>query len=89
MTVAVASLHQLTPMDSGWANRQVMPVKYKNIDAHFRAFVSAMKSILVSTLTPSRIDERTYEAVRLDHLVGLGVEFRVKWESQLGHNPLR
>jgi hypothetical protein len=34
-----------------------------------------MKGILVSPRKPSRIDEQTDKAARLDHLMGLGVEF--------------
>jgi hypothetical protein len=34
-----------------------------------------MKGTLVSPRTPSRIEERTCKEARLDHLLGLGVEF--------------
>jgi hypothetical protein len=47
----------------------------KMIDEQFQACVAAMKGTLVSPRTPSWIDAQTGKGARLDHLVGLGVEF--------------
>ena len=41
----------------------------------FQACVAAIKGTLVSPRTPSWIDTNTGKGARLDHLVGLGVEF--------------
>jgi hypothetical protein len=45
------------------------------IDEQFQACVADIKGTLVSPRTPSWIDTQTGKAARLDHLVGLGVEF--------------
>jgi hypothetical protein len=45
------------------------------IDEQFQACVAAIKGTLVSPRTPSWIDAQTGKGARLDHLVGLGVEF--------------
>ena len=45
------------------------------VDDQFQACVAAIKGTLVSPRTPSWIDTNTGKGARLDHLVGLGVEF--------------
>ena len=45
------------------------------VDDRFPACVAAIKGTLVSPRTPSWIDTQTGKGARLDHLVGLGVEF--------------
>ena len=45
------------------------------IDEQFQACVAAIKGTLVSPRTPSWIDTQTGKGARLDHLMGLGVEF--------------
>jgi hypothetical protein len=45
------------------------------VDDQFQACVAAIKGTLVSPRTPSWIDTQTGKGARLDHLVGLGVEF--------------
>ena len=47
----------------------------KKVDDQFQACVAAIKGVIVSPLTPSWIDVNTGNGARLDHLVGLGVEF--------------
>jgi hypothetical protein len=47
----------------------------QQVDAQFQACVTAIKGTLVSPRTPSWIDKNTGKGARLDHLVGLGVEF--------------
>ena len=47
----------------------------KRVDDQFQACVAAMKGTLISPRTPSWIDVSTGKGARLDHLVGLGVEF--------------
>jgi hypothetical protein len=47
----------------------------KQVDDQFQACVAAIKGTLVSPRTPSWIDNSTGKGARLDHLVGLGVEF--------------
>jgi hypothetical protein len=44
-------------------------------DDQFQACVAAIKGVTVSPLTPSWIDASSGKGARLDHLVGLGVEF--------------
>jgi hypothetical protein len=46
----------------------------QKIDDQLHACVVAIKGTLVSPQTPSWIDDRTHKGVRLDHLLGLGVE---------------
>ena len=45
------------------------------VDNQFQACVATIKGTLVSPRTPSWIDTQTGKGARLDHLVGLGVEF--------------
>jgi len=45
------------------------------VDNQFQACVATIKGTLVSPQTPSWIDTQTGKGARLDHLVGLGVEF--------------
>ena len=45
------------------------------VDNQFQACVATIKGALVSPRTPSWIDTQTGKGARLDHLVGLGVEF--------------
>ena len=45
------------------------------VDDQFQACVATIKGTLVSPRTPSWIDTQTGKGARLDHLVGLGVEF--------------
>jgi hypothetical protein len=47
----------------------------KQVDYQFQACVATIKATLVSPRTPSWIDVSTGKGARLDHLVGLGVEF--------------
>jgi hypothetical protein len=47
----------------------------KQVDDQFQACVAAIKGVLVSPRTPSWMDCNTGKGARLDHLVGLGVEF--------------
>ena len=47
----------------------------RRVDDQFRACVAAIKGVTVSPLTPSWIDASSGKGARLDHLVGLGVEF--------------
>jgi hypothetical protein len=47
----------------------------KQVDDQFQACVAAIKGTLVSPRTPSGIDVSTGKGERLDHLVGLEVEF--------------
>jgi len=56
----------------------------KMIDEQFQACVAAMKGTVVSPRTPSWIDAQTGKGARLDHLVGLGVEFTCTSGSSLG-----
>ena len=51
----------------------------KHVHDQFHACVAAMGGVLVSPRTPSWIDVSTDKGARLDHLVGLGVEF--SWTS--------
>ena len=56
----------------------------KKVDDQFQACVAEMKGTIISPRTPSWIDVYTGKGARLDHLVGLGVEFtcasgRVDW----------
>jgi len=47
----------------------------KKVDDQFQACVAEMKGTIISPRTPSWIDVYTGKGARLDHLVGLGVEF--------------
>jgi len=47
----------------------------RTVDDQFQACVAEMKGTLISPRTPSWIDVNTGKGARLDHLVGLGVEF--------------
>ena len=47
----------------------------KRVDDQFQACVAAVKGTLVSPRTLSWIDVSTGKGAKLDHLVGLGVEF--------------
>ena len=47
----------------------------RTFDDQFQACVAEMKGTLISPRTPSWIDVNTGKGARLDHLVGLGVEF--------------
>lgn len=47
----------------------------RRVDSQFQACVAAIKGVTVSPLTPSWIDASSGKGARLDHLVGLGVEF--------------
>jgi hypothetical protein len=47
----------------------------RKVDDQFRACVAAIKGVTASPLTPSWIDASSGKGARLDHLVGLGVEF--------------
>ena len=47
----------------------------RRVDDQFQACVAAIKGVTVSPLTPSWIDASSGKGARLDHLVGLGVEF--------------
>ena len=64
-------MHQVTERDIHQATASHMSM----VDDQFQACVATIKGTLVSPRTPSWIDTQTGKGARLDHLVGLGVEF--------------
>ena len=62
------------------------------VDNQFQACVATIKGTIVSPQTPSWIDTQTGKGARLDHLVGLGVEFtctsgRAAWVGSPFQDP--
>jgi hypothetical protein len=74
----VINIHQagsatLELQERMWMAMQGIRARYPDIQ--FRACVAAIKGVTASPLTPSWIDASSGKGARLDHLVGLGVEF--------------